>query len=75
MNPRSFYATGVPDEVVRHIVWLLVNEGMRYVMKGRGYFDAGLDGSELDFRVHQPEERKPHKPKPKPKVEEPESEL
>ena len=68
MNPRSFYATGVPDEVVRHIVWVLVNEAMRYVMKGRGYFDAGLDGSELDFRVHQPEERRPRTSKSKSKA-------
>ena len=54
MNPRSFYANGVPDEVVRHIVWLLVNECMRIIMKGRGYFDVELDGSDIDFRVRQP---------------------
>ena len=54
MNPRSFYANGVPDEVVRHIVWLLVIECMRIIMKGRGYFDVELDGSDIDFRVRQP---------------------
>jgi hypothetical protein len=54
MNPRSFYATGVPDEVVRHIVWLLVIECMRAIMKKRGYFDVGLDGSDIDFRMQQP---------------------
>lgn len=54
MNPQSFYATGVPDEVVRHIVWLLVNECMRIIMKGRGYFDVGLDGTDIDFRMQQP---------------------
>ncbi|UCG82981.1 MAG: hypothetical protein JSW38_12540 [Dehalococcoidia bacterium] len=46
MNPRSYYANGVPDEVVRHIVWLTVNEGMRVIMKRRGYFDVGLAGSD-----------------------------
>jgi hypothetical protein len=54
MNPRSFYATGVPDEVVRHIVWLVVIECMRAIMKKRGYFDEGLDGSDIDFRMQQP---------------------
>ena len=63
MNPRSFYATGVPDEVVRHIVWLLVIECMRVIMKGRGYFDTELNGSDIDFRVQQPVPRRPLKPK------------
>jgi hypothetical protein len=48
MNPRSFYASGVPDEVVRHIVWLLVNEGMRIIMKRYGYFDKDLGNAEVD---------------------------
>ncbi len=42
MNPRSFYPNGVPDEVVRHIVWLLFNEGLRLVKKGQGFFDEDL---------------------------------
>jgi hypothetical protein len=62
MNPRSFYATGVPDEVVRHIVWLTVNEGMRVIMKKRGYFDAGLEGAdEGTFEQQQLQKRKPRK--------------
>lgn len=48
MNPRSYYTNGVPDEVVRHIVWLLVNESMRVIMKGRGYFDEDLADAEVD---------------------------
>ena len=63
MNPRSFYATGVPDEVVRHIVWLLAVECMRVIMKRRGYFDTELNGSDIDFRVQQQVPRKPLKPK------------
>ena len=48
MNPRSFYANGVPDEVVRHIVWLLFYEAMRIVKKGHGFFDEDLVDSESD---------------------------
>ena len=42
MNPRSFYSNGVPDEVVRYIVWLLFHEGLRYVKKRQGFFDEDL---------------------------------
>jgi glutathione synthase/RimK-type ligase-like ATP-grasp enzyme len=42
MNPRSFYRNGVPDEVVRYIVWLLFHEGLRYVKKRQGFFDEDL---------------------------------
>jgi hypothetical protein len=48
MNPRSFYENGVPDEVVRHIVWLLFQEGLRIVKRGGGYFDEELAASEAD---------------------------
>ena len=48
MNPRSFYANGVPDEVVRHIVWLLFYEAMGIVKKGQGFFDEDLADSEAD---------------------------
>ena len=46
MNPRSFYANGVPDEVVRHIVWLLFYEAMHIVKRGHGFFDEELIESE-----------------------------
>ena len=48
MNPRSFYANGVPDEVVRHIVWLLFYEAMHIVKRGHGFFDEELIESEAD---------------------------
>ncbi len=48
MNPRSFYANGVPDEVVRHIVWLLFYEAMHMVKRGHGFFDDELVESEAD---------------------------
>lgn len=46
MNPRSFYANGVPDEVVRYIVWLLFTEAMQTVKRGQGFFDQELQESE-----------------------------
>ncbi len=48
MNPRSFYANGVPDEVVRHVVWLLFYEAMHIVKRGHGFFDEDLSSSEAD---------------------------
>ena len=46
MNPRSFYPNGVPDEVVRHIVWLLFYEEMHLVKRRHGFFDDELVESE-----------------------------
>lgn len=48
MNPRSYFADGVPDEIVRHIVWMLVMDGRRFIMKRRGYFDTSLEKSHMD---------------------------
>lgn len=48
MNPRSFYSNGVPDEVVRHIVWLLFYEAMHIVKRGHGFFDEDLDESQAE---------------------------
>ena len=48
MNPRSYYADGVPDELVRHIVWMLVMDGRRVIMRKRGFFDASLEASHTD---------------------------
>ena len=63
MNPRSFYPNGVPDEVVRHIVWLLFYEGMHLVKRGHGFFDDELVESEssLDWlEQRQREQRAGH---------------
>ena len=48
MNPRSFYANGVPDEIVRHVAWLLFYEAMHIVKRGHGYFDEELSESEAE---------------------------
>lgn len=74
MNPRSYFADGVPDEIVRHIVWKLVMEGRRVIMKKRGYFDTSLEASHTDrYEKEQLLRRKPRaprKPKASPKVSE-----
>ena len=49
MNPKSFYPTGVPDEVVRHIAWLLVYHSMHIAKRGHGYFDDELEEKDLDW--------------------------
>ncbi len=48
MNPRSYFADGVPDELVRHIVWMLVMDGRRVIMRKRGFFDSSLEASHTD---------------------------
>ena len=49
MNPRSYYDNGVPDEVVRHIAWLLFIDAMRVVKRGHGFFDEDLEEAEVDW--------------------------
>jgi hypothetical protein len=49
MSPKSFFPTGVPDELIRHIAWLLVNHAMSIVKKGRGYFDEELEEKDIDW--------------------------
>jgi hypothetical protein len=39
----------VPDEVTRHIVWLLVYHAMQIVKRGHGYFDEELEGKDTDW--------------------------
>ncbi len=48
MNPRSYFADGVPDELVRHIVWMLIMDGRRVIMRKRGFFDSSLEASHTD---------------------------
>jgi len=60
MNPRSYFADGVPDELVRHIVWMLVMDGRRVIMRKRGFFDASLEASHTDrYEKQQLAQRKP----------------
>jgi len=49
MSPKSFFPTGVPDEVIRRIVWLLVDHAMSIVKRGHSYFDEGLEEKDRDW--------------------------
>ena len=49
MNPQSYYDNGVPDAVVRHIVWLLFTEAMRIVKRDQGFFDQHLAAAEMGW--------------------------
>ena len=48
LNPRAFHPNDVPDEVVRHIVWLLFYEGLHIVKRGHGFFDDDADFSDIE---------------------------
>jgi hypothetical protein len=49
MSPKSFFPTGVPDEVIRHIAWLLVFRAMSIAKRGHGYFDEELEEKDQDW--------------------------
>jgi len=49
MSPKSFFPTGVPDEVIRHIAWLLVYRAMSIAKRGHGYFDEELEEKDQDW--------------------------
>jgi hypothetical protein len=49
MSPKSFFPTGVPDEVIRHIAWLLVFRAMSVAKRGHGYFDEELEEKDQDW--------------------------
>jgi len=70
MNPRSYFADGVPDELVRHIVWMLVMDGRRVIMKKRGYFDASLEASHTDRNEKEQLTRRMGRAQRKPKASE-----
>jgi hypothetical protein len=48
-TPRSFFDNGVPDEVVRHIVWLLFTEAIRVIKRGQGFLDEDLAEAEMGW--------------------------
>ena len=47
LNPSSLHANGVPDEIVRHMVWLLFYEAMQAARRGHGFFDEEPEASEV----------------------------
>jgi len=49
MSTKSFWPSGVPDEVARHIAWELVNHAMTIVRRRRGPFDEELEKQDADW--------------------------
>jgi hypothetical protein len=49
MTPRSYYDNGVPDEVVRHIVWLLFTDAIGVIKRGQGFLDEDLAEAEMGW--------------------------
>jgi hypothetical protein len=49
MYVKSFWPTGVPDEVVRHIAWILVEQARARVHRSRGVFDHELLEKDQDW--------------------------
>lgn len=49
MHAQTFYPTGVPDEVVRRIAWLLVEHSMAVLAKTKGPFDEELRERDADW--------------------------
>jgi len=48
MHAKSFWPTGPPDEVVRHIAWNLVDHAMAIARRRRGPFDDELEQKDRD---------------------------
>ena len=53
MHAKSFWPSGPPDEVVRHIAWMLVEHGMATARKRRGPFDDELDQMDDEWEERQ----------------------
>jgi hypothetical protein len=49
MSAKSFWPSGVPDELARHIAWALVEHAMNVVKRRRGPFDEELEKRDEDW--------------------------
>lgn len=49
MSPKSFFPTGVPDELIRYIARLLVDHAMALTKRRHGYFDEELEAKDMDW--------------------------
>jgi len=49
MHPKSFWPTGVPDEVVRHVAWSLVDHAMSLIQRKRAPFVEELEKKDVDW--------------------------
>jgi hypothetical protein len=49
MSTKSFWPSGVPDEVARHVAWTLVDHAMEVVQRRRRRFDEELGKRDEDW--------------------------
>ena len=49
MSAKSFWPSGVPDELARHVAWLLVEQAMGVAKKRRRPFDEELEKRDEDW--------------------------
>jgi hypothetical protein len=49
MSASSFWPSGVPDELARHVAWLLVEHAMGVAKRRRGPFDEELEKRDEDW--------------------------
>lgn len=49
MHPKSFWPTGVPDEVVRHVAWSLVDHAMSILQRKKAPFAEQLQKKDEDW--------------------------
>jgi hypothetical protein len=53
MHAKSFWPSGPPDEVVRHIAWEMVDHAMTVARDHRGPFDDELDVTDQEWEARQ----------------------
>jgi hypothetical protein len=53
MSAKSFWPSGVPDEIARHIAWVLVDHAMAVAKRRRGRFDEELGKRDADWLARQ----------------------
>lgn len=49
MHTKSFWPSGVPDELARHVAWVLVDHAMTITKRRRGPFDDELEKRDADW--------------------------
>jgi hypothetical protein len=57
MQAKSFWPSGVPDELARHVAWVLVEHAMTIVKRRRRPFDEELKKRDADWLERHEQER------------------
>lgn len=57
MSAKSFWPSGVPDELARHVAWVLVERAMAIAKRRRGAFDVELTQRDAEWLARRRQER------------------